>query len=742
MIDIVKDKFFHLYNKKISYLFYIMPNKQLGHIYYGKALGKLDISELEYFADHSNRGAEITEYDPKMKDFSLGDRMQEYPVFGTSDFREGALDLKLGQEFIYPDFKYDHFEISTGKSRKEAFPSSYGKNAENLIVYLKDVEHNLELKLLYTIFDDVGVIVRKAIITNTSDEAYSIENMQSAVLDLPESDYNFLQLSGAWIKERHIKTRHLEQGITKIESLRGGSSHQANPFVALIDKNVSNNNGEIFASNLIYSGNFISQVQVDEWHTSRLMTGINPKYFNWKLDSHQSFGTPEAVFFYTDAGYNGLMNETHHFARHHIIASKWLNAKRPIVINNWEATYFNFNEENLLNLAKEAKKLGIECFVLDDGWFGKRNNDASSLGDWTVNKEKFPLGLDHFSNEIHKMGMQFGLWFEPEMVSPDASIYEKHPDWVVRHPYTRAAIGRNQYVLDFANPKVVDDIFNQMSKILNTVKIDYIKWDMNRHISEAYSPYLAKNNRPQGEFYYRYIQGVYNLYYKLLNSYPDLLIEGCASGGGRYDLGIMFYSPQIWPSDDSDSGERLDIMSGTLLAYPLSTFSNHVSAIPNHQTGRKTSLKFRQNFNLFGPLGYELDLNKLTDQEKEAIKNHISWYKEKRNLLVNGKFNQLLPIGDDKNIYSWSVGNNNEQVIGFYRKLARPNETLDHYLKLSNLDDDSEYIVNDGKILHGKFLKKIGIRFPYQLNGWNQKTAQLAGDFQSYIYDIKKNSKG
>ncbi|KRM37487.1 alpha-galactosidase [Lactobacillus hamsteri DSM 5661 = JCM 6256] len=715
-----------------------MPNKQLGHLYYGKTLGKISISELEYLSDHSNRGAEITEYDLKMKDFSLGDRMQEYPVFGTSDFREGALDIKLSQEIIYPDFKYGHFEVNTGKPRKEDSPASYGINAENLIIYLKDDDHALELKLTYTIFDDTGAIVRKATISNISNKTYNVENMQSAVLDLPDSNYNFLQLSGAWIKERHIKIRPLEQGITKIESLRGASSHQANPFIALIDKNISNNNGEIFASNLIYSGNFVSQVQVDEWHTSRLITGINSQYFSWQLDPGKSFTTPEAVLFYTDAGYNGLMNETHHFTKYHVIAEEWLHAKRPIVINNWEATYFDFNEQKLLSLAKEAKKLGIECFVLDDGWFGKRNDDASSLGNWTVNSEKFPLGLNHFSDKIHELGMQFGLWFEPEMVSPDAPIYKEHPNWVVRHPFKRAAIGRNQYVLDFANPEVVDNIFNQMSEILNSVKVDYIKWDMNRHISEAYSPYLAENDRPQGEFYYRYIQGVYDLYHRLLSTFPNLLIEGCASGGGRYDLGIMFYSPQIWPSDDSDAGERLDIMTGTLLAYPLSTFSNHVSAIPNHQTGRKTSLAFRQDFNSFGPLGYELDLSKLTDQEKETIKNHISWYKEKRDLLVNGQFNQLLAIGDDKNIYSWSVSDNNEQVIGFYRKLACPNETLDHYIKLSNIDFGSEYIVNDKDILHGNFLEKIGLRQPYQLNGWNQKMMQVSGDFQSYLYDLKK----
>ncbi|WP_308554766.1 alpha-galactosidase [uncultured Lactobacillus sp.] len=736
MIDCV-DQYFHLHNGKVSYLFYIMPNDQLGHLYYGKDLGKLTLTELNYLANHSNRGAEITEYDPKMKDFSLGDRMQEYPVFGTSDFREGALDIKLGQEQIYSDFKFDHYDVTSGKKRENNFPVSYGKNAENLIIYLVDNEHGLELTLTYTIFDDVSAIVRKVSIKNVSEQTYYIENIQSGVLDLPESNYDFLQLSGAWIKERHIKLRPLDQGITKVESLRGASSHQANPFVALVDKNVSNNHGEIFASNLIYSGNFVSQVQVDEWQTSRLMSGINPKYFTWQLDPEKSFTAPEAVLFYTSDGYNGLMHETHNFAKRHVIAEKWLHSIRPIVINNWEATYFDFNEEKLLSLAKQAKNVGIECFVLDDGWFGNRDNDANSLGNWTINKKKFPQGLSHFSKQIHDLGLQFGLWFEPEMVSPDAPIYQKHPDWVVRHPYKRASIGRNQYVLDFANPEVVDNIFDQMSKVIEENKVDFVKWDMNRHITEAYSAYLAKENRPQGEFYYRYIQGVYDLYQRLLDKFPDLLIEGCASGGGRFDLGILYYSPQIWPSDDSDAGERLDIMSGTLLAYPLSAFSNHVSAVPNHQTGRKTSLKFRQDLNTFGPLGYELDLNTLSEKELSAIKKHIAWYKKLRDLLVNGEFNQLLPIGDDKNIYAWSAGNKAEQVIGFYRKLAKPNETLDHYLKLNNLDLKAKYHFN-GEVLSGKLLTEVGLRLPYQLNGWNQAMAQLSGDFQSFVYHVKQ----
>ena len=737
MIDVIDNKYFYLHNGAVAYLFGLLPNHQLEHLYYGEDLGELSKNDLEYMSLHPNKASGTVKYSKKIKNFTLADRMQEFPTYGTSDFREGAVSIENEGAYLYPDFKYDHFEITTGKKRNLDFPTSYGNDSENLIVSLIDTDHQLELQLSYSIFENWSAIVRKATIINHGKQEVKLTNLQSTVLDLPNDSYDFLQLSGAWTKERHITTRPLTQGITKIESLRGASSHQENPFIALVDKNVTNDSGNIYASNLIYSGNFISQVEVDEWGQSRLMTGINPATFKWKLAPNQDFSTPEAVLFYSKQGFNGLMKQTHNFVKKHIIDQKWQQRDRLIVINNWEATYFDFNEEKLLKLAAQANQLGIECFVLDDGWFGKRDSDNSSLGNWTVDKRKFPQGLDHFSAQVHKMGMKFGLWFEPEMVSADTELYNMHPDWVVRHPYKRYSVGRRQYVLDFANPAVVDNIYQQMAKIIEDAQVDYIKWDMNRNITEAYSPYLYSINHPQGEIFHRYIQGVYKLYAKLLTSFPDLLIEGCASGGGRFDLGILYYSPQIWPSDDSDAVERLDIMSGTLLAYPLSTFSNHVSAVPNDQVKRITSLKFRQNVSCFGPLVYELDLNKLSTEEKNQIKNWIRWYKENRKLLVNGTFDQLLKFDPSQNTYAWSVSNSNKQIVGFYRKLARPNETLDQYLPLKHLNDHQKYQINFDQMVSGRVLQKFGLREPYQFNASNPDTAQISGDFQSYLYQIK-----
>lgn len=737
MIDVIDNKYFYLHNKEVTYLFDLLPNQQLEHLYYGEDLGKLSKNDLEYMSLHPNKASGTVKFSKKIKNLTLADRMQEFPTYGTSDFREGAVSIENEDAYLYPEFKYDHFEITTGKRRSLDFPTSYGNDSENLIVYLIDTEHQLELQLSYSIFENLSAIVRKAAIINHGQQEIKLTNLQSTVLDLPNDSYDFLQLSGAWTKERHIIRRPLTQGITKIESLRGASSHQENPFIALVDKDVTNDGGNIYASNLIYSGNFISQIEVDEWGQSRLMTGINPATFTWRLSRNQVFSTPEAVLFYSKHGFNGLMKQTHNFVTKHIIDQKWQRRDRPIVINNWEATYFKFNEAKLLKLAKEANKLGIECFVLDDGWFGKRDSDNSSLGNWTVDKRKFPQGLDHFSAQVHKMGMKFGLWFEPEMVSPDTELYNMHPDWIVRHPYNRFSVGRSQYVLDFANPEVVDNIYRQMEKVIETAQVDYIKWDMNRNITEAYSPYLNKSGYSQGEFFHRYIQGVYKLYAKLLTSFPDLLIEGCASGGGRFDLGILYYSPQIWPSDDSDAAERLDIMSGTLLAYPLSTFSNHVSAVPNDQVKRITSLKFRQNVACFGPLGYELDLGKLSTEEKNQIKNWIRWYKENRKLLVNGTFDQLLKFDPSQNTYAWSVSNSNKQIVGFYRKLARPDETLDQYLPLKHLNDQQKYQINSDQLVSGRVLQKFGLREPYQFNASNPDTAQISGDFQSYLYQIK-----
>ena len=595
----------------------------------------------------------------------------------------------------------------------------------------------------YTIFEDFGAIAKNQTLQNTGSKPITIQKMFSGVLELSNKNYEFVHLSGAWLKERQVKKRKLEQGTTSIGSLKGASGHQHNPFVALVEEHAQLDTGDVYAANMIYSGNFLAQTEIDEWNKLRLMIGIHPTQFTWNLEPSEKFSTPEMVFMYTDKGLNGLSQQFSRFTEKHIIDRKWLEKNRPIVFNNWEATYFDFNKDKLIELAKQAKDLGMECFVVDDGWFGKRNNDRSSLGDWSYDKEKFTDGLEQFAIEIHNLGLQLGIWFEPEMVSPDSSLFKNHPNWVVRHPYSRISIGRGQYVLDFSNPEVVKNIYKQMKPVIIETNLDYIKWDMNRNITEAYSTYLKDNNRPQQEFFHRYILGVYKLYEMILTDFPNILIEGCAGGGGRYDLGILFYSPQIWPSDDSDAIERLSIQSGTLLAYPLSSFSNHVSVSPNHQIGRNTTLTMRQSVAIFGPLGYELDITKLTEAEEKEIRSCISFYKKHRKLLVQGTFIQLFNPLEKGNETVWAVTNqeHSEIVIGFYRKMAEANPAALDYIKIPFVSDEKIYLINGREKVQGQILKNFGLRKPYQFNGQNHSQAELKGDFQSYIYHLVEKTE-
>ncbi|WP_137625531.1 alpha-galactosidase [Lactiplantibacillus pingfangensis] len=740
MIELIDDHSFHLHNDKISYVLTVMENGQLGHLYYGKALGSLTTTELDYLRAQASKSAGTVKYSPTTGNFNLADRAQEYPVYGSSDFRRGALDVYADNDPWYLDFSYQSYTITDTKPRSLAQPATYAvgnQEAQELAITLVDQVHQLKLVTYYTIFRAHGVIARRSTLTNLGASSVMIQNMMSAVLELPDDQFEMVNLAGAWLKERHVKYHNLAQGTVAVESLKGASGHQHNPFIALT-RSRSLTTGDVYASNLIYSGNFLSQVEVNEWHKPRLMTGISPAYFGWQLAPAATFSTPEALLYYSADGLNGLMAETQAVAQQQIADRQWQRRPRPIVFNNWEATYFNFDETKLLTLAQQAKQLGMECFVVDDGWFGHRDSDRTSLGDWRVDHRKFPHGMGHFAQQIHDLGLQMGLWFEPEMVSPDTPLYRDHPDWVVRHPYPRTAIGRGQYVLDFANPAVVTAIYAQIKPVIEAAQLDFIKWDMNRNITEAYSPYLAAQGLPQTEFFHRYILGVYDLYQRILTDFPDLLIEGCAGGGGRFDLGMLFYSPQMWPSDDSDAVERLSILSGTTLAYPLSAFSNHVSAVPNDQVGRMTPLKMRQNVADFGPLGYELDITKLPAPELAAIKANIDFYQQHRELLVNGHFQQLQSLDPDANTVAWSVANadQSELFVGFYRKLATPNTSVLNYLKLPNVAVNRHYQIDDGPIVSGQILQQFGLREPYQFNGANADTAELRGDFQSQLYHL------
>lgn len=738
MINIVDEVLFHLSNNKISYIIQLLDNKHLGHMYYGNKLDVLTKEDLAYYTRDDNKAAGTVKYSKDNRNFSLSCIPQEYPVFGTSDYKDGALSLYCQKTPLYLDLKYKSYSIVKGKNRKKGLPVAYGEDAETLIIEMFDYDYDIIVKQYYTIFENSHIIVRNQEIINKSEKTYTIDKAISAVLDLNSADYQFVHLSGAWLKERHVKKQNIEHGKVSVGTLKGASSHQQNPFIALEHVNATINNGECYGMNLVYSGNFIGQVEVDEWEYTRMMLGINPEYFNWELKPDSSFVTPEVLVAYSDEGLDGLAREYGSFIENHIIDFKWLSKPRPIVYNSWEAMYFDMNQDKLYDLAVKAKDIGMECFVIDDGWFSNRRNDQSSLGDWTVSKEIFPDGINAFGKKIHDLGMMLGMWFEPEMVSPDSQLIKEHPDWVAVHSLSRVSVARNQYCLDFSNPEVVDYIYNQMVKVIDEANLDYIKWDYNRNIADAFSPYLEKNNCNQGEFFHRNILGLYDLYERLTSRYPNLLIEGCAGGGGRFDLGILYYSPYIWVSDDSDAIERLKIQYGTSLAYPISSLSNHVSITPNHQTLRNTPLQTRYLVAIFGCLGYELDINDLTKDEIDEVKKQIKDYKEIRYLISQNQFYRLIsPFEGDMNKIAWAIEGDKEIIVGFYRILTKPNDTPYEYLKLPFIKNGS-YLINDEYVLSGEILKNIGLKLPYQFNCVNNEMAQLFGDYQAYLFRIKK----
>jgi alpha-galactosidase len=733
-------KQFHLTNGKISYIFHVMQNGQLGHLYYGKALrNRADFSHLQTY--HVPTGASCHPYADNPA-FNLDTLRQEYPVYGNSDFREPAIRVNKDNNSHIPNFTYDSFRILEGKPELEGLPATYTedvRDASTLQITLIDEYLQAELILNYTIFQHLLVITRSALLKNNSSDQLEIERLMSASIDFSDKDFMFVHLAGSWSRERHVKERKLETGIQSISSLRGASSHQHNPFLALKRPNTTEYTGEVYGFNFVYSSNFLIQVEVDQYDAARLSVGIHPFHFNWGLKPGAAFQTPEVVMVYSDKGLNGMSQAFHNLYREHLIPSQWKKAERPILINNWEATYFDFNEEKLVNIAKAASSLGIELFVLDDGWFGNRNDDTSSLGDWHINLNKLPNGLKSLSEKISSFGMKFGLWFEPEMISPNSELYREHPDWAVGMPNQPYTLGRNQLVLDFSRPEIVDYIYGKIAEIIKMTGLSYIKWDMNRNITEAFSQKLAPNQ--QGEFFHRYILGVYHLYERLTGEFPDVLFESCAGGGGRFDPGMFYYAPQAWTSDNTDAVERLKIQYGTSFSYPIYSMGSHVSAVPNHQTLRRTPLSTRANTAYFGTFGYELDPISLTEEEKEEIKKQAAFYKEHRGLIRDGQFYRLLsPFTGNETAWMVVSSDQTEALVGWYKVLATPNSTKQQTIKLEGLDSTKEYkVIGRNRVYYGDELMQVGLPLPIEFNGVNGNSSERGGDFQSQIFYL--NSK-
>ncbi len=722
-------KQFHLFNDSISYIIGIFPNGEPGLLYYGKRIH--DREDYSYLINYEFRAMMVGMHDNEC--FSLEMNRCDYPSFGTSDLRDPAFDILYSDGSRVSNFRYASHEIKNGKPALPGLPAVYTEEeneAKTLKILFRDELSGMELILSYTILRDYPVICRNAVFSNKGKETVRLEKAMSLSVDLPDREYDWIHFSGAWGREKTPVYRELTDGMTAVRSMRGHSSPNHNPFVILKRKTADEFQGEAIGLSLVYSGNFVTQAEGDTYGTLRFMTGINPEGFSWKLDPGDEFQTPEAVLTWTEEGLNGLSRSIHRLFRKRLSRGAWKEKGRPILLNNWEATMMDFNEADILKIAAKGKEAGIELFVLDDGWFGERNDDLRGLGDWYVNTKKLPEGIGGLSKKIHDMGLKFGLWFEPEMVNEDSDLFRKHPDWVLSVPGRDRSLGRHQMVLDMSRDEVWDYLYERMNSVISEGKLDYVKWDMNRTISECFS--IGTPADEQGKVYHKYILNVYRLYERLIADFPSLLFESCSSGGCRFDAGIMYYAPQTWGSDDTDAIERLKIQYGTSYGYPVSAIGSHVSVVPNQQSGRVCSIGTRANVAYFGTFGYEMDLNHVSDEEFEEIKKQIAFMKENRGLIQSGDFYRLISPFTD-NYCSWMVVSEDRKkaVFAYYRILSEVNSGH-RRVKLKGLDRDRLYHVK-GEEHYGSELMEIGLEIT-EAPGREWKTP--SGDFVSAVYVI------
>ena len=680
---------FVLDTENTTYCFKLLPTGQLEHLYYG---GKIDIDseeEAEVLVEkHAFAPGNTNIYDQEHPEYSLEDMRLEMSSYGKSDIREPFIDIEFADGCLSTDFVYESSTVTEGKKPLATMPSSYEDNGivDELTIVLREKEYGLKLELHYSVFENRDVISRYSKLINSGDSAISLMRLMSNQVDFETNDYILTTFNGGWAREMNRNDFTVTAGKHVNYSYTGSSSSRANPFVMLSKESTSEDYGDCYGFNLVYSGNHYEAVEVNTFGKTRFVQGINPQSFKFTLESGDEFEAPEAVMTYSDKGYNGMSQRMHEFVRQCIVRGVWKDKVRPVLLNSWEAAYFDINESRLLKLAKAGKEAGIELFVMDDGWFGERNDDKSSLGDWYVNKKKLPNGVDGLCKKINDLGLDFGLWVEPEMVNVNSNLYRQHPDWVMEIPGKHHTEGRNQRILDFANPEVVDYMTKQMASVFSSANIKYIKWDMNRIFSDYHSQYLSADH--QGETAHRYILGLYKMMKDLTEQFPEILFEGCAAGGNRFDLGILSFFPQIWASDDTDALYRVNGMTGYSYGYPMSTVSAHVSACPNHQTLRTTPLTTRFNVAAFGVCGYECNLCDMKKEDLEEIAQQIQTYKNWRETLQFGSFYR----GRNDNVHEWTcVSKDKERAVGMImQELVQPNSQFEQYTP-KGLDAKTKY---------------------------------------------------
>ena len=720
---------FHLYNESISYVLCILENGHMGHLYMGRRLD--EYASYGYLNSQSYRP--LTSYHSEEGSlFSLQYARQEYACYGTGDPAQPAFILRHEDGSKFSDFQYQSHQIVSGKPKLPGLPATYANEEEDvtsLFITLYDAVSQTELVLLYHLFEKLPVLTRSVRFHQLGENTVYIERALSMNLDLADDQYQWIHLDGAWGRERHVKESPLHQGIQSIYSLKGSSSAEHNPFLALKRPHADEHQGEVLGFSLVYSGNFLAQADVTPFRQARVSLGIHPDTFCWKLEKQESFQTPEVVIAYSCQGLNGLSQTYHHLYHQHLIRGYWKNRERPVLLNGWEAITFDFDEEKIMNLATEAARVGVEVFVMDDGWFGNRNHERAGLGDWTVNSQKLPHGLTGLIDAVHGLGMKFGLWIEPEMVNRDSHFFREHPDWILHHPERSVSHGRYQYVLNLVEDSVFQNIYNQISHLLRNHQIDYIKWDSNRYLTEVYSHFLPANQ--QGELFHRYTLRLYQLYESLTKEFPHVLFESCSSGGGRFDPGMLYYAPQTWTSDDSDAIERLYIQYGTSLVYPLSSMGCHVSDVPNHQVGRVTPLSTRGRVAYFGNLGYELDLTQIKPEEKVAIAKQIAYYKKYRDVFQYGNFTRLVsPFEEGAAAWQVSAQDGSQIFVGYYQILSTVNQRI-RRIYLKDLKEKATYRLADGRRYQGSSLMYAGL----PLDDLDEK------DFSSLLFHLVKEEE-
>lgn len=702
------EKVWKLDTKASSYIVAAVDEEQfIGHVYYGK---KLDDYNLNYlmridespFVPSKNNRDRVSFYDS----FPM-----EYSTHGLGDFRESCLQVRTQDGHTACGIQYVSHEIIKGKQKLPGLPTTFGTEEECTTLHLTCMDQvlNLQVVLTYTVFENVDAITRSVRVKNCSDHKINLTKVLSCCVDFDGMDYDVITMHGSWARERHVQRVPVRYGKQSTSSIRGESGHQDHPFMALVKKDATEDFGEVYGFNFVYSGNFIAQAEGTQFDAVRVVMGIHPTDFDWALGPEEEFVSPEVVMVYSDEGIGKMTRTFHDLYRNHLIRGLYKDKKRPILINNWEATYFDFDTEKLLSIAKEASSLGIEMLVMDDGWFGSRSSDNCSLGDWVVNEEKIKGGLKNLVDQVNELGMEFGIWFEPEMVSPDSDLYRAHPDWAIQIPGRVGSLCRNQYVLDLSRTQVRDYIYESMKKILESANITYVKWDMNRQLSDIGSSSLSKE--AQGELHHRYVLGVYDMMERFTRDFPHVLLENCSGGGARFDPGMLYYSPQIWCSDDTDAIERLKIQQGTAMVYPLSAIGAHVSDCPNHTVGRTTPFETRGYVALAGTYGYELDVTKIPKEDRDMIPGQIKMYHQYNDLIRTGDYYRVGNFIDNNQFDCWQVvsKDKSEVLVTYIQVLGRPNYHS-RRIRLKGLKENGMYKNQEsGSIYSGGALMNAGV---------------------------------